>query len=148
MKLLCLCRFHELAGNLLPGYETLYAPQCKILVSMASVECGHLNVCMYAHSQACACDRHLTQVRVFELSNPNSVRNTGMTSISLHMQWPLTSQLPGSVSQREQLKHYRLCEPPMYPLMYRHRVVCTYDPIFFWKETKIFQNHPMENLPM
>jgi hypothetical protein len=26
-----------------------------------------------------------------------------MTSISLHMQWPLTSQLHGSVSQREQL---------------------------------------------
>jgi hypothetical protein len=31
----------------------------------------------------------------------------GMTSISLHMQWPLTSQLRGSVSQREQLVfHY------------------------------------------
>jgi hypothetical protein len=29
---------------------------------------------------------------------------TGMTGISLHMQWPLTSQLHGSVSQREQLK--------------------------------------------
>jgi hypothetical protein len=28
---------------------------------------------------------------------------TGMTSISLHMQWPLTSQLHGSVSLREQL---------------------------------------------
>jgi hypothetical protein len=28
---------------------------------------------------------------------------TGMTSISLHMQWPLTSQLNGSGSQREQL---------------------------------------------
>jgi hypothetical protein len=28
---------------------------------------------------------------------------TGMTGNSLHMQWPLTSQLPGSVSQREQL---------------------------------------------
>jgi hypothetical protein len=28
---------------------------------------------------------------------------TGMTGISLHMQWPLTSQLHGSVSQREQL---------------------------------------------
>jgi hypothetical protein len=27
----------------------------------------------------------------------------GMTGISLHMQWPLTSQLHGSVSQREQL---------------------------------------------
>jgi hypothetical protein len=26
-----------------------------------------------------------------------------MTGISLHMQWPLTSQLHGSVSQREQL---------------------------------------------
>jgi hypothetical protein len=28
---------------------------------------------------------------------------TGMTGISLHMQWPLTSQLHGSVFQREQL---------------------------------------------
>jgi hypothetical protein len=28
---------------------------------------------------------------------------TGMTGISLHMHWPLTSQLHGSVSQREQL---------------------------------------------
>jgi hypothetical protein len=28
---------------------------------------------------------------------------TGMTGISSHMQWPLTSQLHGSVSQREQL---------------------------------------------
>jgi hypothetical protein len=28
---------------------------------------------------------------------------TGMTGISLHMQWPLTSQLHGSVSQRETL---------------------------------------------
>jgi hypothetical protein len=28
---------------------------------------------------------------------------TGMTGIFLHMQWPLTSQLHGSVSQREQL---------------------------------------------
>jgi hypothetical protein len=28
---------------------------------------------------------------------------TGMTINSLHMQWPLTSQLHGSVSQREQL---------------------------------------------
>jgi hypothetical protein len=28
---------------------------------------------------------------------------SGMTGISLHMQWPLTSQLHGSVSQREQL---------------------------------------------
>jgi hypothetical protein len=28
---------------------------------------------------------------------------TGMTGIPLHMQWPLTSQLHGSVSQREQL---------------------------------------------
>jgi hypothetical protein len=28
---------------------------------------------------------------------------TGMTGISLHMQWPLTSQLHCSVSQREQL---------------------------------------------
>jgi hypothetical protein len=28
---------------------------------------------------------------------------TGMTSISLHMQWPLTSQSHGCVSQREQL---------------------------------------------
>jgi predicted Zn-dependent protease len=28
---------------------------------------------------------------------------TGMTGISLHMQWPQTSQLHGSVSQREQL---------------------------------------------
>jgi hypothetical protein len=28
---------------------------------------------------------------------------TGMTGISLHIQWPLTSQLHGSVSQREQL---------------------------------------------
>jgi hypothetical protein len=28
---------------------------------------------------------------------------TGMTCNSLHMQWPLTSQLHGSVSQREQL---------------------------------------------
>jgi hypothetical protein len=28
---------------------------------------------------------------------------TGMTSNSLHMQWPLTSQSHGSVSQREQL---------------------------------------------
>jgi hypothetical protein len=28
---------------------------------------------------------------------------TGMTDISLHMQWPLTSQSHGSVSQREQL---------------------------------------------
>jgi hypothetical protein len=28
---------------------------------------------------------------------------TGMSGISLHMQWPLTSQLHGSVSQREQL---------------------------------------------
>jgi hypothetical protein len=27
---------------------------------------------------------------------------TKMTGISLHMQWPLTSQLHGSVSQREQ----------------------------------------------
>jgi hypothetical protein len=27
---------------------------------------------------------------------------TGMTGISLHMQWPLTSQLHGSISQREQ----------------------------------------------
>jgi hypothetical protein len=34
---------------------------------------------------------------------------TGMTSISLHMQWPPTSQLHGSVSQREQLVfHYGL----------------------------------------
>jgi hypothetical protein len=32
---------------------------------------------------------------------------TGMTSFSLHMQWPLTSQSLGSVSQREQLVfHY------------------------------------------
>jgi hypothetical protein len=28
---------------------------------------------------------------------------TRMTGISLHMQWPLTSQSHGSVSQREQL---------------------------------------------
>jgi hypothetical protein len=28
---------------------------------------------------------------------------SGMTGISLHMQWPLTSQLHGSVSRREQL---------------------------------------------
>jgi hypothetical protein len=28
---------------------------------------------------------------------------TGMTGISLHMQWPLTSQSHGSFSQREQL---------------------------------------------
>jgi hypothetical protein len=28
---------------------------------------------------------------------------TGMTGISLHMQWALTSQLHGSVSQTEQL---------------------------------------------
>jgi hypothetical protein len=28
---------------------------------------------------------------------------TGMTGVSLHMQWPRTSQLHGSVSQREQL---------------------------------------------
>jgi hypothetical protein len=28
---------------------------------------------------------------------------TGMTGLSLQMQWPLTSQLHGSVSQREQL---------------------------------------------
>jgi hypothetical protein len=28
---------------------------------------------------------------------------TGMTGISLHMRWPLTSQSHGSVSQREQL---------------------------------------------
>jgi uncharacterized membrane protein YhfC len=28
---------------------------------------------------------------------------TGMTGISLHMQWPLTSQLNGKVSRREQL---------------------------------------------
>jgi uncharacterized membrane protein YhfC len=28
---------------------------------------------------------------------------TGVTGISLHMQWPLTSQLNSSVSQREQL---------------------------------------------
>jgi hypothetical protein len=28
---------------------------------------------------------------------------TGMTGISLHIQWPLTSQLHRSVSQREQL---------------------------------------------
>jgi hypothetical protein len=28
---------------------------------------------------------------------------SGMTGISLHMQWPLTSQSHGSVSQREQL---------------------------------------------
>jgi hypothetical protein len=32
---------------------------------------------------------------------------TGMTAISLHMQWPLTSPLPGSVSQREQLVLFR-----------------------------------------
>jgi hypothetical protein len=31
-----------------------------------------------------------------------------MTSISLHMQWPLTSQLHGSVSQREQLLREQL----------------------------------------
>jgi hypothetical protein len=29
--------------------------------------------------------------------------STSMTGISLHMQWPLTSQLHGSVSEREQL---------------------------------------------
>jgi hypothetical protein len=32
---------------------------------------------------------------------------TGMTSISLHMQWPLTSQLHGSVSPRQQLFFFR-----------------------------------------
>jgi hypothetical protein len=32
-----------------------------------------------------------------------------MTGISLYMQWPLTSQLHGSVSQREQLDfHYMI----------------------------------------
>jgi hypothetical protein len=30
---------------------------------------------------------------------------TGMTGISLHMQWPLTSQSHGSVSQREPLQN-------------------------------------------
>jgi hypothetical protein len=33
---------------------------------------------------------------------------TGMTSISLHMQWPLTSQSHGSVSQREQREFFLL----------------------------------------
>jgi hypothetical protein len=34
---------------------------------------------------------------------------TRMTGNSLHMQWPLTSQLHGSVSQREQLVMNTLC---------------------------------------
>jgi hypothetical protein len=33
---------------------------------------------------------------------------TGMTGISLHMQWPLTSQLRGSFSQREQCTYIKL----------------------------------------
>jgi hypothetical protein len=33
---------------------------------------------------------------------------TGMAGISLHRQWPLTSQLHGSVSQREQLDFFSL----------------------------------------
>jgi hypothetical protein len=37
---------------------------------------------------------------------------TGMTGISLHMQWPLTSQLRGSVSQREQLFFYVMDQNP------------------------------------
>jgi hypothetical protein len=36
-----------------------------------------------------------------------------MTGISFHMQWPLTSQLHGSVSQREQLVfHYGSISTP------------------------------------
>jgi hypothetical protein len=36
-----------------------------------------------------------------------------MTSISLHMQWPMTSQSHGSLSQREQLVfHYRSNSTP------------------------------------
>jgi hypothetical protein len=38
-----------------------------------------------------------------------------MTDISLHMQWPLTSQPHGSVSQREQLVfHYGSNSTPTY----------------------------------
>jgi hypothetical protein len=42
---------------------------------------------------------------------------TGMTGISLHMQWPLTSQLHGSVSQREQLVVFFITDqtPRPYP---------------------------------
>jgi hypothetical protein len=39
---------------------------------------------------------------------------TGMTGISLHMQWPLTSQSHSSVSQREQLVfHYGSNSTPL-----------------------------------
>jgi hypothetical protein len=41
--------------------------------------------------------------KLFFLGLPYTILFTGMTGISLHMQWPLTSQLHGSVSQREQL---------------------------------------------
>jgi hypothetical protein len=37
---------------------------------------------------------------------------TGMTGISLHMQWPLTSQSHGSVSQREQLDFFVMDQTP------------------------------------
>jgi hypothetical protein len=62
---------------------------------------------------------------------------TGMTGISLHMQWPLTSQLRGSVSQREQLFFYVMdqnphpfrCLPRIHEWknwLYKHLVSSTY----------------------
>jgi hypothetical protein len=41
---------------------------------------------------------------------------TGMTGISLHMQWPLTSQSHGTVSQKEQLFFFVTDQTPrLYP---------------------------------
>jgi hypothetical protein len=46
---------------------------------------------------------------------------TGMSGISLHMQWPLTSQLHGSVSQREQLVFFVTDQNPRpYPTRSLH----------------------------
>jgi hypothetical protein len=51
---------------------------------------------------------------------------TGMTSISLHMQWPLTSQTHGSVSQREHLVFcYRLNSMPIC-IKYLYIILCYY----------------------
>jgi hypothetical protein len=61
---------------------------------------------------------------------------TGMTGISLHMQWPLTSQLHGSVSQREQLVNIQsvmfLCSINSECLMLQITLVITYKALCFY----------------
>jgi hypothetical protein len=56
---------------------------------------------------------------------------TGITGISLHMQWPLTSQLHGSVSQREQLC---FCYGSnSMPFCVKFIKTCTYTKHFYYK---------------